>query len=122
LLALLVQGTGNNPDTWGDLFNDEVVQPLEDAIAGSHAIATTGGTTTLTAAQARKASLVITGTLVSNAIIEVPNLEKTWVVVNQATLGAYTVTMKTASGSAATVSANAVKLAVCDGADGVYVG
>jgi hypothetical protein len=121
LLSLLKQGTGNNNDTWGDLFNDEVVEPLEDAIAGAYSLVTTGGTSTLTTAQARMATLIVSGVLVSNAIIVVPNLTKVWVVLNQ-TSGAFTVTIKTTSGSAATIASNAIKFAVCNGADVVTVG
>ena len=123
LLALLLQGTGNNSGTWGDEFNTNVVQLLEDAIAGSHSIVTTGGTTTLTAAQARKATLVVTGALVSNAIIVVPNVGKTWVAINQTT-GSFTVTIKTAAGTATSLPVagnSAIRFVVCDGSDHIYV-
>jgi hypothetical protein len=78
-LGLLQQATGENGPIWGENLNTQVIQLIEDAIVGREAIATTGGTTTLTQAQARPAFLDITGTLASDATIVVPNTKNRWI-------------------------------------------
>src|SRR5579885_2569288 len=106
LLGFLKMGTGNDNNTWGDNANSAVFQIFEDAIAGVLSNAVTGGTLDLSgspppaaASQARYSQLIFTGTLASNQIVQVPNLKKGWWVKN-ATSGAFTLTIKTPSGSA----------------------
>ena len=120
LLRLAKQGTGDNSATWGTVLNT-LFDLIDAAIAGMSSIATTGGTTTLTsnnnaADQARNAILKITGTLVSNAIIEVPASTKKYTVWN-ATSGNYTVTVKTSGGSGIAVTQGKVMDLFCDGTD-----
>lgn len=62
---------------------------------GRCTIATVGGTTTLTADQARAQIMEISGTLTSNATIHVPTGPWVWFLQNKAT-GPYTVTVKVA--------------------------
>lgn len=65
----------------------------------------TGGTVTLTAAQARFAYLFLSGTLVSNLTIVVPSWSfVTWLISNQTT-GAFTTTIRTAATGGAGVTA-----------------
>lgn len=78
---------------------------------GSTAVATTGGTTTLTPAQAAKQGLSFTGVLASNATIIVPNWIKSWDVSN-ATTGAFALTVKTAAGSGIVIPQNGATTAV----------
>jgi microcystin-dependent protein len=86
LLQLLKQETGNNNNNWGVLLNSQVIDRLEQAIAGTTSIAVTGGTTVLTDDQARPAILVISGVLTSAAIIEVPaGRSRLWKVFNNTT-------------------------------------
>lgn len=73
---------------------------LEEAIASEANISTTGGTTTLTsedyiADQTRRPILRVTGTLASNAIIQIPtpNSAKIYTVYN-ATSGSFTLTVR----------------------------
>lgn len=101
LLQLVLQETGNNPNNWGELLND-TLQRLEDAIANVTAITTTGGTTTLTDDQALRPIQVISGVLGSNALIQVPNHTRPYVVRN-ATSGAFTVTVQRAGGGGSVV-------------------
>lgn len=63
---------------------------------GTTSVATTGGTTTLTNAQAARRIINVTGTLTSNAIVVVPAIVRDWIIVN-GTTGAFTLTVKTAS-------------------------
>ena len=56
-----------------------------------------GGVFTLTAQQAERMYVVLIGVLAANAIIEFPPVDgASWVVKNNATLGAFTVTLKVA--------------------------
>lgn len=87
------------------------LQILDDAIAGILALSTTGGTTTLTgtaaAPQAQHMFLSITGTLGSNAIIQIPVSITTGrnrvFMVKNATTGAFSVTVRAVGGTGVTV-------------------
>jgi hypothetical protein len=118
-LGLLLQETGGNDGIWGDKLNDEVIQLIEDALVGRQAISTTGGTTALTQAQARPAFLDITGTLVSDATIQVPNTKNRWIITNNTT-GNFAVLVKTSAGAATSVPQGTSKEVYCDGANGVF--
>lgn len=116
------QETGANENTWGDLLNTDVIDVFDNAIAGRYALATTGGTTTLTQAQHNSAIIDITGTLSSNAIVQVLNLSKMWLVRN-ANTGSFTTTFKTSGGSASdAIPQGATALVWCDGSNVVRVG
>jgi hypothetical protein len=67
----------------------------------SASISTTGGSTTLTAAQYGVPILLVTGTLASNATLVAPN-NGLWTVANRTT-GAFTLTIKTSAGTGVTV-------------------
>jgi hypothetical protein len=107
------QTNGSNNNTWGDV-TDSNLQILEQAIAGVTSISTTGGATTLTSSQNRFPIIVITGTLVSNATINVRAAEKNWQFINSTT-GAFTVTVKTPSGSGQTIGQGESRRFYCDG-------
>ena len=75
----------------------------------------TGGTLTLTPAQAAKRVLRLSGTLTSNLTIIVPAWMYQWDVFNS-TGGAFTVTVKTAGAAGATIVAGGVPVSIrCDG-------
>lgn len=63
----------------------------------------TGGTITLTAVEASNVIINLAGTLTSNLIVEIPTVTRSWIVVN-ATTGAFTVTVKTTTGTGVTVA------------------
>lgn len=77
----------------------------------------TGGVRTLTAVEASRAYLVLTGTLTSNLQVVVPTVYQSWLVIN-ATTGAFTTTVKTAAGSGIVVPQGGAAAPVgvyCDG-------
>jgi hypothetical protein len=80
------------------------------------ALSVTGGTTTLSSAQASNTIQVYTGALTSNQIIVVPSTVQLYSITNNTT-GAYTFTVKTAVGGGATVPINQglSGILVCDG-------
>lgn len=125
-LRLALQAVGENPDTWGDVANAGVFQLLEDAITKLTAIATTGGTTTLTTSngasdQARCLCLDVTGNLGSNAILVAPNKAHLYLVRN-GTSGAFTVTLKTSSGTGVAIPQGQLVILYSDGTNVVSVG
>lgn len=121
-VKLELMADGENDSTWGQKTNTNL-QILEKAVAGVASVSTTGGSTTLddvdyTADDAKASLIDVTGTLTSNATIVIPNRAKTYKVFNRTT-GAYTVSVKTASGSAVVVTqASSVEL-WCDGSNTV---
>ncbi len=102
-LKLTVQATGENSGTWGQITNTNLLI-VEQAIAGYEAVAlnaTTGATLTVSngaVSNGKNAVLQLTGTITTNVNVVVPVVEKVYIVDN-ATSGAYSVTVKTSSGS-----------------------
>jgi hypothetical protein len=74
----------------------------------------TGGTTTLTSAQAANTIQVYGGTLTSNAVIIVPPTVQLYAITNN-TSGAYTFTVKTASGTGVAIPQGTSLTVTCDG-------
>ena len=105
-LKLELMVTGENAGTWGEKTNDNL-DLLQQAIVGYESIAvnaTTGTTLVMsnspTLSNARNAVLNLTGTLAGNVDVTVPDsIEKTYLVNNQVTHGAFTLTFKTVSGT-----------------------
>jgi hypothetical protein len=74
----------------------------------------TGGTTTLTSAQAANTIQVYGGTLTSNAVIIVPPTVQLYAITNN-TSGAYTFTVKTAAGTGVAIPQGTSLTVTCDG-------
>ena len=109
-LKLTVQATGENSGTWGQITNTNLLI-LEQAIGGYSAVAlnaTTGATLTFSngaLSSGKDAVIKLTGTITTNVNVVIPDsVEKTYIVEN-ATSGAFTVTVKTTSGSGVTWAA-----------------
>ena len=109
-LKLTVQTTGENSGTWGAFTNSNLLV-LEQAIGGYAGIAlnaTTGATLTFSngvVSNGKNQVIKLTGTITANVNVIIPNsIEKTYIVEN-ATSGAHTVTVKTTSGSGFTFGA-----------------
>jgi hypothetical protein len=108
-LKLTVQATGENSGTWGQITNTNLLI-VEQAIAGFEAVAlnaTTGATLTFSngaVSNGKNAVLKLTGTITSAVNVVVPVVEKVYIVDN-ATSGAYAVTVKTTSGTGVTWAA-----------------
>ena len=122
LLRLEKQAVAENANTWGDKLNENYVLAAE-AIAGYSSIAVDGsGSYSLSVAnaptsdEARKAILALTGTLTGDRTIIIPSTSKVYFF-RLATTGAYTVTVKTATGTGVVLSSSNVNCVVCDGTD-----
>lgn len=85
-----VNGNSTNPDTGGAGW-----VPLE-AYGFANITGLTGGTVTLSAANTKYPVIVLRGALTSNLTINLPLTKQQWLIIN-ATTGAFTVTMRTAS-------------------------
>lgn len=119
ILDLLDMETGSHDNDWGDQV-DAIFLLLENAMKASRATATTGGTTTLTKSTAKELLQRITGTLSSNAVIEVPNVASRWIFSNETT-GAYTVTVKVSGQTGVVVPQGSAMLLRGNGTDVVAV-
>ena len=106
-LKLTVQATGENSGTWGQFTNTNLLI-LEQAIGGYDAVGITSGASLTFSngalSNGKNQVLKLTGTIAGNVNVTIPDgIEKTYLVEN-ATVGAFTVTFKTSSGTGATWS------------------
>ena len=104
-LKLSIMATGENAGTWGQITNTNLYI-IQQAIAGYQSLAvnaTTGLTLVFTdgaISTGKNAVINLTGTLSGNVNVTVPDsIEKTYLVNNQVTMGVYTLTFKTSSGT-----------------------
>jgi hypothetical protein len=109
-LRITKQGTNDNPNTWGEIVNDEVIALFDEAISGVATVNITGssnydisvlvqnGDTDV----ARHAVIELTGVLGANISFIVPSVEKVYFI-RGAWSGAYTVTVIPAGGSSGIV-------------------
>ena len=109
-LKLTVQATGENSGTWGQITNTNLLI-LEQAIGGYSSVAlnaTTGATLTYSngaLSNGKDAVIKLTGTITGNVNVVIPDsVEKTYIIEN-ATSGSFSVTVKTSSGTGVTWSA-----------------
>ena len=123
-LKLELMVTGENAGTWGDITNTNLVI-LQQAIAGYQTVAlnaTTGATLTFTngaLSDGKNAVIELTGTITGNVSVIIPDgIEKTYLVKNNTT-GAYTVQIKTTSGTGPTFATTdkGIKLVYSNGTD-----
>ncbi len=109
-LRLTKQGTNDNPDTWGEVTNVQVIELLEEAISGVTQIDCTGlsdidiSTTTSNGGtdDARHAVLELTGVLGDDINLILPSVEKTYIIRALHT-GGYDITVKPAGGASGVV-------------------
>jgi len=126
-IRLTKQGDGDNPNTWGTVLNDQVIDIIDDAIA-SYTTVSIGSAATVTltenqgaADEARSAILHFKGSVggTHNTIsLIIPAKSKQYVVNNAVsanTTASDIVKMKTASGQGYNIPLGSVGLVVCDG-------
>jgi uncharacterized alkaline shock family protein YloU len=113
------QGDGENPNSWGDILNQNVIDLIDEAVAGYVVVSVSGSPISLSenngaVDQSRNASLEFAGTLTADVTITIPSHEKTYFLRNVAT-GSFAVKMKTASGSVYSVPSSQNVFVACNG-------
>ena len=126
-IRLTKQGDGDNPNTWGTVLNDQVIDIIDDAIASYTTVSIgSAATVTLTENQgatdeARSAILHFKGSVggTHNTIsLIIPAKSKQYVINNAVsanTTASDIVKMKTAGGQGYNIPLGSVGLVVCDG-------
>ena len=118
-LGLEKQTDGENPNSWGAILNTNVIDLIDDAIAGYEIVSVSSTGITLTdnqgsTDQSRNAALEFAGTLTANVTITVPAEEKTYFI-RENTSGSFAVQMKTDAGTALTLSQGVNTFVACNG-------
>ena len=117
-LALTLQGTGDNPGTWGNITNTNLGTLIEQAISGYEVQALTSGTTLTLAitngasSVARNMYLEFTG---NGSTVIVPSNKKLYFVYNNCSSG--TITVKVAGQTGIDVPKGAKQILVSNGTD-----
>ena len=120
-IRLEKQGDGENPNSWGTILNQNVIDIIDQAIAAYTTISLSAVDVTLTTNdgatdQARSPFLELQGTVSSSLNVIIPSLPKGYMVNNKCTYeNSASVTFKTASGSGYNANEGSIFLVVCDG-------
>lgn len=104
-LRLTKQGDNDNPNTWGQIINEQVIDLLDEAISGVISVDCTGSSDIDLSAStangatdaARHAVLELIGTVGANIQLIVPSVEKIYIV-RAAHTGGYTINMRPIGG------------------------
>ena len=118
-IRLEKQANGENSGTWGTVLNQNVIDLVDEAIAGYTIVSCSATAVELTANngssdQARSAVLEFQGTLTSSVDITIPSVSKIYYVKNN-TSGSYPITLKTAATTAkTTVAQGGTAPFICD--------
>jgi len=120
-IRLEKQADGENPNSWGLIMNQNVIDLVDEAIGGYAIVSVSGSPVTLTTNngstdEARNASLEFAGTLTANVTITIPSEEKTYFI-RENTTGAFETRIKTASGSSVLLPQNNTVFIACDGTE-----
>lgn len=118
-LRLVKQATGENSETWGDIFNQQFADLIDTAIAGYTSVALSDADKTLTAAngssdEARSMGLNFTGALTAARNVIVPAYNKLYFIKNSTT-GGFSITVKTAAGTGIEIKNGASATLFCNG-------
>jgi hypothetical protein len=121
-IGLEKQGDGENANTWGLKLNSNVIDLVDEAVAGYETIDLSSGAVTLTDTngvpnQARNFGLKFTGALTADTTVTIPAKEKIYYIFNDTTEN-YTVYIKPAGGTAVSVvEAGRSMIAATDGSN-----
>jgi hypothetical protein len=107
-----VENNTTNPDTGGAGW-------ISLAFEGLQSVAVVSNTATLTQLQSAYPIITITGTLTANGTVNVPAQVGEWIFSNQTT-GAFTLTVKTSSGTGVTIAPNSSQYCWSDGTNIYY--
>jgi hypothetical protein len=121
-IRLELQADGENPNNWGAILNQNVIDLIDEAITSYTTVALTGANVTLTAIngstdQSRSPFLEFTGGLTEDVNVIIPAVPKSYYINNKATqVSAGTdITVKTASGDGVNIPVGSRIAVICDG-------
>ena len=121
-IRLEKQADGANPNSWGLILNQNVIDLVDDAIAAYTTVTVSAADVTLTTEdgasdQARSAFIELIGNLTTSHNIILPAQSKSYFIRNKSVPSAAdkTLTIKTLAGSGATVGTSANGFFICDG-------
>jgi hypothetical protein len=97
--GLVIPNTGSSPGAWGPLINGDFAM-LDTIVGGISPVSTSGGVTTLNAAQLACGTISVSGLLTSNAQLYFPAVQGWWSIENLTT-GSFVLQI-CASGASAT--------------------
>lgn len=101
-LNLELQGTGDNPGTWGSVLNLAALTIVDNAMGGVQTLSLSNVNVLLTTTQSQNNAIKLTGTLTGNVDVTFPAIGRTYFVANNTT-GNFTVTLKCAGGGSSAV-------------------
>ena len=120
-LRLVLPVTGELVSAWGDVVNNGLTSPVEQAIAGTTSIALADANHTLTVAteapdEARCMFVTLTGALTAQREVVCPSYSKLYFVTNNTT-GGRNIYFKTSAGNGVLVPPGERTALYCDGVD-----
>jgi|TARA_R100000084_G_C4643673_1_gene145361 hypothetical protein len=124
-IRLEKQADGENPNAWGLILNQNVIDMVDEAVAGMVSVnCATGTTITLSTANgatddSRNAAITLTGALGGDTTIVFPAQEKTYFIRNS-TSGDYNVLLKAGTGTAVTATGQGLSMMVATDGNTVY--
>tara|TARA_R110000868_G_scaffold96325_1_gene264989 strand:+ start:1865 stop:2800 length:936 start_codon:yes stop_codon:yes gene_type:complete len=121
-IRLELQADGENPNNWGTILNQNVIDLIDEAITSYTTVALTGANVTLTAIngttdQSRSPFLEFTGGLTEDVNVIIPAVPKSYYINNKATQASAgtDITVKTASGAGVNIPVGSRIAVICDG-------
>ncbi len=115
-IRLEKQGDGENPNAWGLLLNQNVIDLVDEAVAGYHIVSASSVPVSLTSEngatdQSRKAGFKLAGTLTADVTVAFPAEEKIYYIHN-GTSGDFNIFLKAGSGTAVTATGQGLSMMV----------
>jgi microcystin-dependent protein len=98
-LNLELQGTGDNPGTWGGVLNTEALSIIDQSLGRIQTLSLSSTNVTVTTDQSQSNGFLLTGTLTGNVAVIFPSIGRTYFVQNNTT-GAFAVTLQTTTAGA----------------------
>tara|TARA_Y100000816_G_scaffold271824_1_gene236712 strand:- start:323 stop:1045 length:723 start_codon:yes stop_codon:yes gene_type:complete len=113
-IRLEKQADGENPNSWGLILNQNVIDMIDEAVAGMVTVTCSSAEVTVTTAngatdKARNAAIRLIGTLTANVTVALPALEKTYFIHN-GTSGDFNIFLKAGSGTAVTATGQGLSM------------
>lgn len=120
-IRLEKQADGENPNSWGLIMNQNVIDLVDEAVAGYTVVSVSSIPVSLTTNdgstdQSRNMSLEFAGTLTADVTITIPSQEKFYFI-RENTAGSFVTKIKTAAGTAVELQQATNAIIACDGTE-----